>query len=330
MPTNSLRKERTGKNPIMTDLFACINCRRALIEDAGLVCSECGKTYEVIDGIPFFSKPDAFYDQYSEEHCPFASSPAGIKRAILRVLPFWSYREWRFWDKVIPPCERLLEFGCGRGREVFLERARETVGYDGSLQFLRDCAMRYSAVALGQLPRLPFASNQFDVVASSHTIGHVSREDKELLIGEIARVLKSGGVTAHIIETDSEHPAVRAAKQRPDAYRKQFIDQHGHIGLEHANVIVERFARNGFQLKTLRLVDAILPSVMNYRRFFGIPELAELPELKWSREFSKWTAGNIIANAAYEVGFGAFHRTAEQWFGKSENAQFILVSFTKR
>jgi SAM-dependent methyltransferase len=311
------------------ELLACIQCGGSLAGDSGLVCRKCGKTYEVIDGIPCFSKPDAFYDEYSSEHCPYATSPTGLKHALLRVLPFWSYREWKFWDKVIPRCDRLLEFGCGRGREVFLERARETVGYDGSLEFLRDCARRYSVVALGQLPRLPFASSQFDVVASSHTIGHVAFDDKEALVLEIARVLKPGGVTAHIIETDSEHPAVRAAKRKPEAYRKQFIDQHGHIGLEHADRVIERFTRNGFRLRTRRLVDAIVPSVMNYRRFFGVDELADLPELKWSRTLSHWTAASGVVNAAYEVGFGAFHRTAEQWFGKSENAQFMLVSFTK-
>jgi SAM-dependent methyltransferase len=283
----------------------------------------------VVDGIACFAKPDAFYDQYASEHCPYATSPTGLRYALLRVLPFWSYREWKFWHREIPRCDRLLEFGCGRGRQIFRERAKEAVGYDGSLVFLQDCAQRYSAVALGQLPRLPFASMQFDVVVSSHTLGHVSMEDKEMLVSEIARVLKPGGVTAHIIETDSEHPAVRAAKRNRDAYRKQFIDQHGHIGLEHADKAIERFERNGFRLKTRRLVDAVIPSVMNYRRFFGVPELRDMPELRWSRRFSNWTAANPVANAAYEVGFGAFHRTAEQWFGKPENAQFILVSFTK-
>jgi SAM-dependent methyltransferase len=314
---------------IRTDLLTCIECQSELTEDGGLLCRNCGKTYEVIDGIPCFSKPDAFYDEYSAEHCPFAYSPTGLKYALLQVLPFWSYREWKFWNKVIPRCERLLEFGCGRGREIFLDRATEAVGYDGSLAFLRDCAKRYSAVALGQLPRLPFASAQFDVVASSHTIGHVGMDDKEALVSEIARVLRPGGLTAHIIEVDSEHPAVRAAKRKPEAYRKQFIEQHGHIGLEHADTVIDRFRRNGFRLRTRRLVDAIVPSVMNYRRFFGVDELAGLPELAWPRRFSHWTAASSTANAAYEVGFGAFHRTVEQWFGKSENAQFMLVSFTK-
>jgi SAM-dependent methyltransferase len=312
------------------DLLACPQCRGPLTEEGGLACRQCGRAYEIIEGIPCFSKPDAFYDQYSSEHCPFAPSPKGLKYALLRVLPFWSYREWKFWRKVIPRCGRLLEFGCGRGREIFLERARETVGYDGSLAFLRDCATRYSAVALGQLPSLPFGAGQFDVVASSHTIGHIAINNKEALVSEIARVLKPGGMTAHIIETDSEHPAVRAAKRQPEAYRKQFIEQHGHIGLEHASKVIERFERHGFTLSVCRLVDAVIPSVLNYRRFFCVPELQDLPETAWPRRFSNWTAANRVTNAAYEVGFGAFHRTVEQWFGKPANAQFMLVCFNKK
>lgn len=312
------------------DLFACPDCHHQLDADAqGMFCSRCSRVYPIVDGIPCFAEPDAFYDQYASEHCPFAVSPRGMKKATLQVLPFWSWREWRFWRRAVPACERMLDFGCGRGRELFLERAREVVGYDGSLAFLRDCALRYTATALGQLPRLPFHSSQFDVVTSSHTIGHVPVEHKQALIAEIARVLRPGGITAHIIETDSDHPAVLAAKKNRQAYQKQFIEQHGHIGLEPAGRVVERFKQHGFRLKECSLVDAIVPSVLNFRRFFDIPGLADLDEIRWPRRFSRWTQQSRIANAAYEVGFGTFHRTVEQWFGKPSHAQFILVAFQK-
>jgi SAM-dependent methyltransferase len=321
------RRGDAGRRMPRTELLACPHCSGSLVGSTSLTCESCSRRFPVVDGIPCFAESEAFYDDYASVHCPFAANPQGLKGALLRVLPFWSWREWKFWSRVIPRCDHLLEFGCGRGREIFMDRATETTGYDGSLAFLRDC--RYSNVALGQIPRLPFRSAQFDVVASSHTIGHVALDHKDELISEIARVLKPGGVTAHIIETDSDHPAVRSAKTHPDAYRKQFIDQHGHIGLEHAGRAIDRFTRQGFTLTTCRLVDAIVPSVMNYRRFFGVPELADLPELAWSRRFSRWTGASSVANAAYEVGFGAFHNTAEQWMGNPRFAQFILVAFTK-
>src|SRR5260370_34417879 len=270
------------------DLIACINCHSELQGGLDrLVFLACSRTYPIIDGIPCFSEADVFYDEYASRHCPFAASPTGMKRAILQVLPFWSWREWKFWRRAIPQCGRLLDFGCGRGREIFLERAREVVGDDGSLAFLRDCARRYTATALGQLPQLPFHSAQFEVVASSHTIGHLPIEHKEALAAAIACVLVPGGITAHIIETDSDHPAVLAAKKNRGAYRKQFVEQHGHVGLESANRVIERFERRGFRLKECSLVDAILPSVLNFRRFFDAPGLADLPEIRWARHFSR-------------------------------------------
>ena len=322
--------ERPVSGGLRTDLIACIDCHSKLDDDATrLICPRCARTYPIVDGIPCFAKADAFYDEYASVHCPFAASPTGMKRAILQVLPFWSWREWKFWRRAIPHCGRLLDFGCGRGREIFLQRAREVVGYDGSLAFLRDCASRYAATALGQLPRLPFHAGQFDAVASSHTIGHVPIEHKDTLVAEIARVLVPGGITAHIIETDSDHPAVLAAKKDREAYRKQFVEQHGHVGLEPANRVIERFERHGFRLKECSLVDAILPSVLNFRRFFDAPGLADLPEVRWPRRLSRWTERSWAANAAYEVGFGAFHRTIERWYGQPSHAQFIHVAFEK-
>src|SRR5579864_1914205 len=150
------------KGPAANRALVCPNCRGQLALQNRLVCQCCARTYEIVDGIPCFSKPDSFYDAYAQEHCPFAASPTGLKNLLLRILPFWSWREWDFWRWVIPQCDRLLDFGCGRGREVFLRKSKEIVGYDGSLAFLQDCAKRYSSVALGQLPRLPFQSSYFD------------------------------------------------------------------------------------------------------------------------------------------------------------------------
>ena len=179
------------------------------------------------------------------------------------------------------------------------------------------------------MPRLPFRSGLFDAVVSSHVIGHVAVGEKDELVREIVRVLKPGGMTAHIIETDSAHPAVAAAKSRPRAYQEKFIDQHGHIGLEPASRVIKRFEDGGLRLVERRLVDAVIPSAMNTRRFFNDPDFASIPHLQWSRRFARWTAASSVANAAYEVGAGTFHHTWEKWFGDPDRAQFILVAFQK-
>lgn len=321
----------TNKDLCRTDLLACPCCGGTITAGGGkIVCSACNAQFPVVDGIPCFAPSDDFYDEYSDVHCPFHRSPTGLKGAVLRFLPFWSYREWRFWRRSIPACGRLLDIGCGQGRELFVERAKEAVGYDGSLQFARGCATHYQSVAVGQLPMLPYRSGVFDAVVSSHVMGHVPAASKERLIAEISRVLRPGGVTAHIIETDSDHPAVAFAKGQGAAYDEMFIKQHGHIGLEYADVVVKRFERHGFRLQDRYLVDAVIPGVLNTRRFFCHPELAEAPGMTWSRRLARWTAGSRVANVLYEVGMGLFHRHVERYVGNPRHAQFILVSFRKQ
>lgn len=313
-----------------TDLLACPRCHGPLETSAeALSCGPCGVRYPVVEGIPCFAPSEEFYDAYALEHCPFHLSPRGLKGWILPWLPFWSWREWRFWKRAVPRCETLLDIGCGSGRELFAQRAKVSVGFDGGLQFARNCSQHYTSVAVGQLPRLPFKDGAFDVVVSSHVIGHIAAEHKDTLAAEIARVLRPGGVTAHVIETDSTHPIVAEAKRRPAAYRAQFVDQDGHIGLEPASVAIGRFERQGLRLSQRRLVDAILPSALNYRKYLSHPEFAGIPGVARLKRMDEWQAGNPLANAFYEVSMGLFHQTVEQWKGDPERAQFILVQFEK-
>jgi|GEM_PF-1722716 len=320
----------SSPHSLRMDLFACPACHADLRANGDeLMCGSCHQRFPLSDGIPCFSPSEGFYDSYAEEHCPFHLSPSGLKGAVLRALPFWSWREWRFWRQAIPSCHRLLDIGCGSGRQLFTERAEEPIGYDGGLQFARNCAKHYHATAVGQLPKLPFRSGIFDVVVSSHVIGHVALEQKDALISEISRVLRPGGITAHIIETDSEHPIIVAAKQDPETYRKQFIEQDGHIGLEKASRIIERFEKQGFKVTNLRLVDAILPSMQNYRKYLDHPKLSQIPGMARLRQINHWQTHSAIANACYEIGMGLFHQTIEQWMGRPDRAQFILVGFVK-
>jgi uncharacterized protein YbaR (Trm112 family) len=108
------------------DVLVCPNCLGSLDNvKSALVCRKCERRFLVEDAIPCFAPTNLFYDTYAEEHCPYALSPAGLKGFVLRFLPFWSWREWRFWRLTIPdktPC--LLDLGCGRGRELFVSRAR--------------------------------------------------------------------------------------------------------------------------------------------------------------------------------------------------------------
>jgi hypothetical protein len=67
------------------------------------------------------------------------------------------------------------------------------------------------------------------------------------VLAEIARLLQTGGVTAHVIETDSEHPLTLLAKAQPELYRRYLIEPDGHVGLELVPAVIERFRRHGLE-----------------------------------------------------------------------------------
>lgn len=312
-------------------MFQCPQCHSPLVEaPSHLTCDSCGTTTPIVDGVVAFSDTSEFYDAYADLHCQFQASPSPQKQRILRVLPAWSWREWRFLRAAVPAAGKILEIGCGRGRELFTGRNQGTIGIETSMAAARECATRYERVALTLVPPIPFADNSFNAVVSAHLLGHISSDDKDETFAEIARVLKTGGTTAHIIETDSTHRAVVAAKSHPSAYRERFVDQHGHIGLELAPLVLARFEAHGLTVTRCDLVEAILPSVLNYRSVFNHPDLERGSGLRTTRFLDRVTKRSGVLNAAYEVGMGAYHHTIEQWVGRPEKAQYIHVVATKR
>lgn len=320
-----------GARQALLRLLVCPTCRGELTPgDAQLACPACARAYPLREGLPCFDQSDPFYDAYADEHAPYGVSPAGLKRHVLSLLPFWSWREWRFWKSAVPRCGRLLDCGAGRGKQVFVERARETVGFDASWSFVSACAEHYDLAVQGTLPRLPFHDAAFDVLVSSHLFGHVPAEAKDELIAETARVLRSGGRAAHLIETDSAHPLVRAAKRRPELYRKQFVEQDGHVGLEPAERVVARFSARGFRVRGLRLVEALVPSRQNFEKYLDHPGFREeLPGFTWLERATRLSRAHPLLNLAYEVGLGSFHFTLEQWLGRPSHAQFVMLTLDK-
>ncbi len=97
--------------------------------------------------------------------------------------------------------ETILDFGCGSGRHVYeyLDHGYENVfGYDVQQYLdLRDPAdsSRFRFDETDRLTRIPFPDAYFDFVYSYSVFEHVLDTDRAF--GEIARVLKPGGVSLH-------------------------------------------------------------------------------------------------------------------------------------
>ncbi len=88
---------------------------------------------------------------------------------------------------------RLLDLGCARGREVFRERASFVVGVDLARNALSDCVRNYDGALEATLMGLPAVDQSFDCVVSSHVLRHVPPAHKDLVLGEIHRVVRQAG-----------------------------------------------------------------------------------------------------------------------------------------
>jgi hypothetical protein len=60
-------------------------------------------------------------------------------------------------------------------------------------------------------------------------------------------VLKPGGRTVHVIETDATNCWYLFAHRHPDLFRKHFVDRPGHVGLELPTQLRARFLKHGFK-----------------------------------------------------------------------------------
>jgi SAM-dependent methyltransferase len=309
----------------------CPSCLAPL--DAGgeaLLCSRCRRSVPIRDGVPSFCDSDPFYEEYISHHVPYHLSPAGLKGVVLRFLPYWSWREWRFWRRYVPRGGWLLDLGSARGRQVFAERAAGCVGVDTAFTALVECARYYRLAVQSNLKPLPFDPGSFDCVVTSHVIGHIPLPEKDALFREIARVLKPGGRSVNVIETDSLHPLIGFAKQRPDLYRRYFIDPDGHVGLELPSAVIERFRRHGLRAAACWKMDAGPFHPRFWLKHFDNEYCDLSPEIKRAVERSRRILQSPARLAAAEVALGLVHYTAGQWFYPLDHSQFIAAVFEKR
>ena len=80
--------------------------------------------------------------------------------------------------------------------------------------------------------------------------------------------MKPGGLSFHYVEVDGRRGVNSWAKKYPELYRKYFIEQDGHYGLENYVETLRRFEKNGFSLlKKSLLVKIFVPPIEICKRF---------------------------------------------------------------
>jgi SAM-dependent methyltransferase len=138
----------------------------------------------------------------------------------------------------------VLDLGCGAGMLALLKRRGVTLtGVDLS----PECALAsrrngYDLTCAAVLTRLPFADDSFDYVVSLDVLGHVEFKDKDAVLGEVARVLRPGGVTLHGIECTDRRTQKSYEEMTPEELRR-FVAVDGHVGLEEEQEHAARFGR---------------------------------------------------------------------------------------
>ena len=144
------------------------------------------------------SDPELVRDEYASE--------AGLlaRRAIYDNRTGEDPRDL-LWDEIVAAKpRRVLEVGPGLGElaeRMLAELGCEVVALDVSERMVELCRARGIDARVGDVRMLPFPAGAFDLVVAAWVLFHV--EDLDVGLGEIARVLRSGGRLVAV--TNSEH-----------------------------------------------------------------------------------------------------------------------------
>ncbi|MEK7097440.1 MAG: class I SAM-dependent methyltransferase [Patescibacteria group bacterium] len=258
----------------MIDLI-CPKCKISLKkENDSFVCGSCQFILKNNNCVLVDNGNEAgkdFYDKiYSDDKG--AHWLKGLERnffkSILELISL-SYRRERFFKRNMQSGKdnMVLDIACGAGRDYF-RKFGYVVGVDLSLKPLDIAKRKYDLIIQGGAENLPFADNTFDYVVSSDFFGHIKNEDKDAIIKEVLRVLKPGGKTLHVIETDSENFWFKIAHKNPDLFQKYFIEKiGGHIGLEMPDKVVKRWMNNGFEILKVKKIWGVVWPIQDYQMF---------------------------------------------------------------
>jgi uncharacterized protein YbaR (Trm112 family) len=265
----------------LLELLRCPLCSAPLDEtDGGLGCRGCGRTFAVEDGIPLMVHPDL---PGAPEKLREVEGWLEKARAegwyepddeVDRVLPFpnrelgWEDLGWLanghsfqvLLDRYVEGRRglRVLEVGAAKSwaAPYWLERDCEYVATDILVD--RNIGLGRGAF-YGEFPRvqadgehLPFADRSFDITYAVAALHHAL--DLPLMVREMARVTKPGGIVAGLNE------GTRGATRPPDS-----PDQEGEKALginEHVHTpwgYVKAFAQAGLVLRRLERADGWAP-----------------------------------------------------------------------
>lgn len=181
-------------------LVACPACAGPLAEDWS--CHDCGRRFEVQDGIPNLRLPGDVRTEAVRRFYDRAPFPGYPPRDSLQALQARAERSVfaRLIDRAIPGDARIVEVGCGTGQmSLYLARAdRVVIGADltrASLVLGAEAARRFGLDRVQfvetDLLRPGLKTGAFDVVLSSGVLHHTP--DPPASFARLAQLARPGG-----------------------------------------------------------------------------------------------------------------------------------------
>jgi len=174
-----------------------------------------------------------FYEVFAQEYFQATSN----------VTPY------SMWDKLtnrLKPCARILDLGCGSGRDLlfFSEMGYQIVGLDYSFNLLR-LAKRFSRqpVIQADFQALPFGNNVFDAAWAIGSLLHIPPRSINSALQQIRNVLKQGALfLTSVKEGNGEHidSMGRYNTFYQDTEWHRILEKHGFELIESETMVEHR------------------------------------------------------------------------------------------
>lgn len=123
---------------------------------------------------------------------------------------------------------RVVDLGCGVGRwsRWLRDRGADVVGLDISHDMLRAAANAQSRRVQGSVSQVPLQGDTFDMAVSVTVLQHIPYADQERAVGEISRLLRTGGTAVLIENLRAFAPGAHLYPRSLESWR-QLLDHEG-------------------------------------------------------------------------------------------------------
>jgi SAM-dependent methyltransferase len=155
----------------------------------------------------------------------------------------------------LPPAPRILDAGCGSGRNmVELSQRGEVVGVELSPASVQVARERHVGEVLeGSVEDLPFPDASFDFAVCLDVIEHL--DDDRRTLRELRRVLRPGAV---LLVTVPAYPALWSSHDEINHHRRRYT----------RDALLRAAGDSGwYALRTTHFNSLLLPAAMAYRWF---------------------------------------------------------------